>query len=186
MEEMKTISVKCPKCNNTIGIRNHSGSDTILIKCPICHEDLTIKLKPHPIKLGDISHAHAPVNPRPQPVKNNDETIGVWDLPKGNPLLMMYGQKYPLRAGFNTVGRKSAMSTATLQLPVEDQHMSRTNAMVNVSRGASGGWHVTINSCNERNLVKINNRQLAMGDKAILQPGDVIMMGQTKVVFVYE
>jgi len=203
MEE-KSISIKCPKCHNTIGIRNHSDSNTFNIRCPFCQEELTIKLKPHPIKLGNVPNFNTQpkqpssqqpktqpyTQPRPQPSQqpeyHSDKTVDIDDLPTGNPELVMFGQKYILRAGCNTVGRKSDTSTSTLQLPVADKHMSRTNASINVSKNASGRWHTTINSCNERNLVKINDHSLEMGDTASLRPGDVITMGQTKMMFMYE
>lgn len=127
---------------------------------------------------------------KPQPAnkpKDKDETeFGLMAASQGIPVLTANGIPYPLRMGRNTVGRCSSSSTATLQIKTEDMYMSRVNAVIEVSKSTNGEWHVVIASCNENNLVKIDGHSLYIGDRVVLQPGNIIRLGHSDIAFTYE
>lgn len=119
--------------------------------------------------------------------KDKDETeFGLLSGSQGKPVLITNGTVYPLRMGRNTVGRRSPSSTATLQINTDDRFMSRVNAVVEVGRVVNGEWHIVIASCNENNLVKLDGHSLFIGDRVVLQAGNIIRLGHTDIAFSYE
>ena len=184
MPDNKIIQIKCPSCHQPIGIKNQPGVDALKIKCPFCSLAFTVKFNRRPIRLEE---GHASNLSSGQQLAADDETeFGNVLANTGNPMLLVNGAKHSLKLGRNTVGRKSSESSATLQLPVADRYMSRVNAVIEVYKVAQGKWYVTIASCNERNLVKVNEHSVQMGDKMVLQSNYVIRLGHTNIVFTLE
>lgn len=138
-------------------------------------------------KLKEEVKKHAAKQQAASKPKDKDETeFGNLSGSQGKPVLITNGKVYPLRMGRNTVGRRSESSTATLQIETEDRYMSRVNAIVEVSRTAYGDWHIIIGSCNENNLVKIDGHSLLIGDRVVLQAGNIIRLGHSDIAFSYE
>ncbi len=122
--------------------------------------------------------------PIPNAVDKEDETeYGELSGLENKPSLMLNGINYPLQMGRNTVGRRSATSSASLQLPIKDPYMSRQNAIIEVGQIMQGKWYVTISSCNKQNLAKVNGQEIKIGDKMVLQPKNVIRLGHTDIIF---
>lgn len=184
MQDNNTIQIKCPSCHQPIGVRNQPGVDSLKVKCPFCSFVFTVKFNRRPVRLdGGPAVNQSSV----QQTAANDETeFGNVLANTGSPVLLLNGVKHALKLGRNTVGRKSTESSATLQLPVTDRYMSRVNAVIEVNKVAQGKWYVTIGSCNERNLVKVNEHEVQMGDKMVLQSNYVIRLGHTNLVFTLE
>ncbi|MBQ9636551.1 MAG: FHA domain-containing protein [Prevotella sp.] len=138
-------------------------------------------------KLKDELKKHS-VKPQPaSKPKDKDETeFGLLSASQGKPTLTTNGKPYYLRMGRNTVGRRSGTSAATLQIETADMYMSRVNAVIEVSKSTNGEWHVIIASCNENNLVKIDGHSLHIGDRVVLQPGNIIRLGHSDIAFTYE
>lgn len=101
----------------------------------------------------------------------------------GHPSLIIEGNKYELKLGRNTVGRKCDPPQATIQIPTADRYMSRVNATIEVGRNLTGNWRVVIASSNANNLVKVSGRELQMGDMVFLQHGNIVTLGHTDIVF---
>ena len=83
------------------------------------------------------------------------------------------------------MGRHAESSSAKIQLPVDDRYMSRLNAVINVQKQLTGQLKVTIESCNERNLVRLNNQPVPIGNTVNLFPGMIIGLGHTEVTFTF-
>lgn len=88
----------------------------------------------------------------------------------------------PLRPGQHTLGRLSSDSTATIKI-APDISMSRIHALMQTVKGPDGSMQFAIKPAKTSNPVYVNNKPIAQGTAAILRSGDVIIMGQTTVVF---
>lgn len=200
---MNTISVKCPKCQKTFGLKNTEGKSSVNIECPYCKSPIKVIINRKPIRLNTEGEQQRPQSggdetmyksqftheaAAQQPAYDKDDTEPYAGLASASmsPALLMDGKTYELPIGRNTVGRKAASSLSTLQLDTADRYMSRTNAIIDVARSLDGSWRVTISSSNERNLVKIDGHSIAMGDRIILQPGNTITLGHTNIDFTYK
>lgn len=202
---MKTIRLKCPQCQKEFDqIVNVEGKDFKTL-CPYCEHPIKVGFQRKPIRLdlgGGTEHAPKPQAENSQPKmaqatmaqqiheslkakKETDDTTTLADMMKnmGQPMLMFDNKPYKLALGMNMVGRKSETSQATLQLPTGDRYMSRVNARIDVARTIKGGWHVTIKSVNERNLVKVNDRTVGMDDTFVLMNGQKITLGHSDLYF---
>lgn len=184
---MNIVTVKCPQCQNSVSIKNFEGLDSLKIKCPHCATPFTIRFRKRPIKMDD-KPAPAQPEPKTKPTMAEDKTETRFDtLPSsGKPVLICNGEKFPLKEGRNTVGRKSPTSNATLQLPIQDQYMSRVNAIIEVNRIFQDRSYVTISSCNEHNLASVNGHDVQIGDRMVLQPSYVIRLGHTNLSYELE
>lgn len=194
------LKFKCPQCQTPITIRNTGGLDQVKIACPSCQRSITVKINKKPVTVAQPTPVQVaqPVQARPVQVQQvqqsgvqvqKDETETVFMKPAsdiGVPVLILNGTKYRLSLGHNIVGRESPSSTATLQLPVSDPYMSRSNAFVDVTKTDMGTWQVVISSSNDRNLVKLNGHPLAMGNRIILQEGNRVGLGHTELLFTFD
>lgn len=182
------IIIKCSKCKNALVIKDVQGVDSIKQKCPYCNLEFDVKIRRRPITIGPVSNNESLSPGNRQEIISNDERTVFQKLESvsGMPVLMTNGRKYKLHEGRNIVGRSCVSSTANIQLLCDDQYMSRQNAIIDVTKTSFGEWYVKVRSCNERNLVKINEQVLAIDDVSILQPGNVLRLGHTHVLYTIE
>ena len=193
------LNFKCPYCQTPITIRNTGGLDHVKIACPNCQHSITVKINKKPIKVENPTPVQAAQTIHAQPVqqapqsgvhvqqKDENETLFIKTASDiGVPVLILNGTKYRLSLGHNTIGRVSPSSTATLQLPVSDPYMSRTNVFLDVTKTDMGTWQVVISSCNDRNLAKVNGHPLEIGNRIILQEGNRIGLGHTELLFKFD
>ena len=138
-----------------------------------------------PVTASTKSHISEQILNKFKPKRQEGDTILGKDLQKGIPTLVFAGRNYPLEEGQNTVGRHAESSSAKIQLPVDDRYMSRLNAVINVQKQLAGQLKVTIESCNERNLVRLNNQPVPIGNTVNLFPGMIIGLGHTEVTFTF-
>lgn len=84
-----------------------------------------------------------------------------------------------LGIGTHTLGRKSAKSSATIQIDVQDFFMSKRHTQILVTP-SDAGLSVTVRDAGSANGTYINERRLAPGEEARLLSGDHLRMGSTR------
>ena len=191
MEGIKTIEIKCPFCKQPVSIMVLTDVESMKKTCPHCQKTITIRFNKKDVRMDSSQtrqqSSGGSSDGERQAEKNSDETeLGNVLINSGKPFLVIGNQRFQLKEGRNTVGRRSDDSTATLQIPTDDLYMSRVNAIIEISKVTGNKWYVTVSSCNERNLVKVNQRTLKMGERLVLQPSYVIRLGHTDVGFTLE
>lgn len=101
------------------------------------------------------------------------------------PLLIVESMKrsFRLSNGEYILGRESSDSQANIKL-APDPYMSRCHARLRVGRTANGEMAANLTAMNSQNDIFINNKRLPVGATARLRPGDVILLGTTKVKYI--
>lgn len=90
------------------------------------------------------------------------------------------GGAVPLVCGTHLLGRKSAMSSATIQFDVQDFFMSKRHTQINVAEDAYGQMRVTVRDAGSSNGTYVNERRLAPAEEVTLSSGDKLRMGNTR------
>ena len=90
-------------------------------------------------------------------------------------------RRIELHSGAFVLGRQSSDSKADIKL-APDPYMSRDHALLEVSL-MNGRQSFKIKALKDNNPVYINNSMIRPSDVVLLQPGDIIVMGRTKIVF---
>jgi hypothetical protein len=85
--------------------------------------------------------------------------------------------------GKYVVGRKASKSSADVKIPVRDINMSRHHCQI-VGIEQNGGLLFTIQDLDSVNGVYINDVRLDGGEVVFLSTGDIITLGQTKLLFI--
>ena len=89
---------------------------------------------------------------------------------------------YILKAGTNTVGRKTENNTASILLEVDDKTISRSHITIEISISKAGFFEYLIFDNNSANGTYINNELLKPGNQLYLNNEDVIQLGLTKII----
>lgn len=85
----------------------------------------------------------------------------------------------PLGRGVHTIGRKSAKSTASVQIDVHDLFMSKRHTQVNVTEQYGSPVRVEVRDAGSSNGTFVNERRLAPLEEVQLSAGDRLRMGNT-------
>lgn len=88
---------------------------------------------------------------------------------------------YPLPEGVSTIGRRSARSTATVQIAVADGFMSKVHCRVTAQRRGDGSVEAALSDAGSANGTYLNGRSLLPAEEAPLHDGDVVRMGNTEL-----
>ncbi len=88
---------------------------------------------------------------------------------------------FPLRVGTNIIGRADKDSPSDIQL--NDAYASRRSVEIEVKVGERGGFFFVFKLRNATNPVLINNLRIEPGSEILLNYGDIITMGRTKLRF---
>jgi len=165
---MEKKTIRCPRCHGILEITNPKAEPVLLITCPnpACGAKMRVTFA-----TGDtILDNHS----------GREDHIGH---------LLFDGEPYALAEGTNTVGRHSKNSTATVQLPANDQSMSRLHARIQVTRLKSGRVKAVISDL--RNTEKItqlptlvDDVPLQPEDALVLANGDGITLGHTRIKYI--
>lgn len=102
--------------------------------------------------------------------------------------LLFGGDSYPLAEGENTVGRQSKTSKANIQLPTDDQSMSREHVRIMVNRLKNGRIKAVISDMRgtdkqQQLPTRIDDEPLMPEDAFVLTHGDAITLGKTKIKY---
>ena len=92
---------------------------------------------------------------------------------------------YPLPEGVSTIGRRSARSTATVQIAVADGFMSKVHCRVTAQRRGDGSVEAALSDAGSANGTYLNGRSLLPAEEASLHDGDVVRMGNTELRIVF-
>jgi hypothetical protein len=88
---------------------------------------------------------------------------------------------YILKAGTNTIGRKTENNTATVLLEVDDKTISRSHITIEIAVNKAGFFEYLVFDNNSANGTYINNEPLKPGNELYLNNEDIIQLGLTKI-----
>lgn len=92
---------------------------------------------------------------------------------------------YSLPEGVSTIGRRSARSTATVQIAVTDGFMSKVHCRVTAQRRGDGSVEAALSDAASANGTYLNGRSLLPPEEAPLHDGDIVRMGNTELRIVF-
>lgn len=165
---MEKKTIKCPRCHGILEVTNPKADPVLLITCPNPQCGAKIRVT---FDTGDTVLAEH---------ERGDDKIGQ---------LVYNGDSYPLVEGENTVGRQSKTSKATIQLPTDDQSMSREHIKIMVHRLKSGRVKAVVSDMRDADKMeklptRIDDEPLLPEDSVVLSHGDTITLGKTKIKYV--
>lgn len=168
------IKVKCPNCNRLLSINRVPGIEDKLLTCPICR----FKSKVSVYLQGGLAQGGYGADDEPTQVnfhasENKHGTIG--SLYIGN-------KEFALKKGQTLIGRLASTSDADMQIPTNDQYMSRRHAYIMVQE-TNGRIEHLLRAARPKNPIKINGKVLDQEDIVVLNWGDRLMFGHTEIVF---
>ncbi|MBQ0047013.1 MAG: FHA domain-containing protein [Prevotellaceae bacterium] len=193
------IYIKCPHCGKVIGVVDNPNINNATFPCPVCKEKLKVgdckrvvivsKTKTsseetqYGSSSGNASKAEETQYAQPSMPKGEEtQFVGSNQPMKIGTLVDNYGTSYQLQSGINTIGRKAASSTASVQINVEDRYMSRSHAIIEVKNAGGQALHILRNGAN-KNPSYFNGTLVGDGDQLILNNGDRIKLGMTELIF---
>ena len=92
-------------------------------------------------------------------------------------------QKYALKPGTITIGRKDDKSPSDIAL--EDVTASRQSVKIEITKGEqSGGYIFKLTVLRTTNAVYVNHNAMYTNDRVYLNLGDIIKIGQTSFTLV--
>lgn len=93
-------------------------------------------------------------------------------------------QTYTLKNGKNIIGRKSTSKPCDILIKTDDSFMSRNHFAIEISRGTKGLEYLVydVTSTNGTFINANKDKKLNQMDRVLLQDGDTIQAGRTKMV----
>lgn len=163
---MQKKTITCPKCGTSLEVTNPKEQDILLISCPQCQAKLRVQFN-----TGETVLEESP---------SDKKEIGS---------LSCKGCKYPLQLGINTIGRKSAKSTASIQIETDDHSMSRVHAEIDVIRLQNESIKAVLRDIRDIEKMKIKpsyfeDQKMYSEDHIDLENGDTFKLGETLVKYV--
>lgn len=188
---MEVKRIQCPQCGSIYDVPNSKGEKERIFTCKTCQKKLRVKFSNPQINNDEPIDAIT-LNPndkektqfgiRNQSGITNDNTIIASKKSKKG-ILYVNGREYELREGVNTVGKKSANSTASLQLDVNDPYMSRLHSKINCVNMGKPTFKAIISNDQNKNMTCINNTPLEKDDEIVLTDGCTIKMAYTIILY---
>lgn len=158
---MQNKVVKCPNCGTSFSVTNPESKEMIVVPCPKCGTKLGLKFDKNQTVIDEI--------------KSNKKEIGY---------LMCGKDRYELKLGINTIGRKSAKSAATVQIATDDMSISRVHAEINVVKLDNGDLKAIlrdVRDVDKANLMPIyfDDDRMYPEDSLDMENGDTFKIGET-------
>lgn len=158
------IKINCPQCQQALGFKRPEKGNEANLTCPKCGKKIKVQIQEKPIQMagqepdtGQMRMARLVVVEGPQRDK----------------------QAYTLRVGSNIIGRSD---TDTVQDIAISGDMTISRRSVDLTVGISSGkYSYMLKVLNAKNLVYVNNTPLHTGETIALYPGDIVLMGCTKL-----
>lgn len=168
------IKVKCPNCKSLLSINRVSGIEDKPLTCPICR----FKSKVSVYLQGGLAQGRFGADDEPTQVnfhssEKKQGTIG--SLYVGN-------KEFALKKGQTLVGRLASTNSVDMQIPTDDQYMSRRHAYIDVKE-VNGSIEHLLRAARPKNPIKINGKVLAQEDIVVLNWGDRLVFGHTEIIF---
>ena len=187
---MEVKRVQCPQCGTIYDIPNSKGEPERIFTCKKCQKKLRVKFSNPQVSndepvdaitvdTNDNGKTQYHTQKKPE-ITNN--TVFVQKSAKRG-ILVVNGREYELREGINTVGRKSANSTASLQLDVSDQFMSRRHCKINCVNMGKPTFKAIISNDQNKNKTYINDIPLGEDEEDVLTNGCKVRMADTVIIY---
>ena len=166
----------CPKCDTAIPLsREHlskliaQGEERISLVCPQCAHQLNLRLR---LPQGQTKAAK---QSRP-------------DRPSVGHLVVLenvfgYKQLFPLFLGDNHIGRRNRDTQTDIPVITADPSMDRHHACIRVTEGKTGRLRYALSDDDSRVGTFVGGRILESREWCYLEPGDVITLGATSIIF---
>ena len=180
------MKFKCGKCGELNEAQ--SGKDTpdgfVIVACRHCYTNnkLSRSKIEEPVLPKEEFFAHTiAVNISKSPVTEEQPLSPGWifvhdeNAPK---------QCFDLKSGKNIIGRRSSVSV-DIPIYTNDEYMSRRHCMIEINPNQDGGYEFLLSDFKALNGTFINGvakKRLGTGDIFLLNDGDTIQLGMTKVV----
>ena len=169
---MRIRKISCPYCRTSMDVPNPEDKEFVRFACPVCKRTLNVQF--------DINDTVI-VNP------TSKKEIGY---------LMCGGERYDLKEGINTVGRKSSCSEATIQIATNDNHVSRVHAEIEVVKLKNGHIKAILRDARvsentskdklegiKKNPMIYCDEKMYLEDRIDLENGDTFKMGGLTVKY---
>lgn len=197
---MNEIKIKCPTCGKVLRLQEAPNIDAAFFTCPVCKEKHIVgkcqRYVEQPKSIaptGDetqyggvyMQHLGGDETRMASEARQEygDETcIGGTSTAGVGMLVDNKGASYQLCSGINTIGRKAASSSASVQIATDDRTMSRSHAIIEVRNAGGQTIHILRNGAN-KNPSYLNGSLIGQQDQFILNNGDHIKMGNTELIF---
>lgn len=160
--------IVCPVCGSVLRVQADDGINEKFVTCPVCKQRR--KFKEYRIVTDNNEPTqYAGMN------QSNAVSTGV---------LIIQGHTYNLRLGKNIVGRKGNTSKADIQLPCENNRISREHICINVKQIPANGLVHTISLYKQQvNDTFVEDLKLEFGDSMILEHGMTIHLPDVDIRF---
>jgi hypothetical protein len=173
------IQIKCPFDGAVLSVKYQTGIETKNVTCPVCKNKYPFT-KFKRVTPGASQGSHT----------GGGEEEPDTELPKENLILgrlrsMDSSLSFQLKPGRNVIGRKSASSTATLQIDTgADRKLSREHLVIEVKRVPAKGFVHYVSLYKERvNPTYIGDELLQYGDCVVLHHGDLVKLPDLTLMF---
>ena len=179
---MSEIKIKCPTCGKVLRLVECPNINAASFTCPVCHEKHVVGNcqryvdQPAPAAAEETRYGGFGQ-------QFSEETqVGAPPELKVGKLVDQAGHTYQLAIGLNTVGRKAASSTATVQIATADRTMSRRHAVIEVRIAGGQILHIFKNDTN-KNPSFVNDTLIERADQMVLNDGNRLKLGGTVLTF---
>lgn len=169
---MAKIIIICPNCHKKLSFSEVPGFLDMLVECPIC----SYKAKASVYLSGRANESGKDNAGAATELVSSDSTKAVG---RGRLRLISTGRVFELKPGRNIVGRRANTGTADIQIE-GDMYMSRKHVQIDVMDDNCEYRLVEISS---KNIIQLNHTPIKRNDIILLQPGDILTLGKTDVVF---
>lgn len=172
----ETLKITCPQCKSVLTIPNTPGVEKKVLTCPVCKYKATVSSYVNTALNVRVPDSDAPTEVS-DPIQERQEAFrGAAHKPG---FLMINGQSHELREGANTIGRRARTGTASIQV-AGDGYMSRLQGTFYAKRTPQG-YCYRYEELKAANHTTIRGTVLNEGDVIAVNPGDVLVMGETSV-----
>lgn len=174
---MEIRQIKCPWCSAVISIKYQAGIEHRSLTCPVCKRSSS---------LAEYKLYIAPQEEHTcYPTVDNTGVDSVKNPLIGRLVNTTTGQTYELNIGENIIGRKAAITKATISLDTStNKRISREHLIISVSLVNGRGLRHTLSLYKERlNPTAVNEVPLSFGDSVILKHGDIINLPDLDLFF---
>jgi len=176
--------IYCPSCKTGLQVSSlHQG----VVKCPQCGFSDDVARYPTTPPLSSASQqpelqGEATVLPDSLKKTDRQQNLGCLVLIEGD----CRPARIVLKAGKNTLGRKSQSSSSSIQLETNDGYMSKNHALIEVATKTNGSLEYLLSDNGSSNGTFHNEERIESGDVMLLKQGDTVRLGHTTYRFTFE
>lgn len=195
MENKETIKLRCPKCGKNLSVLVRPGMNISNVKLR-CSNELCMYVGKGAEFLSFHNAAGRPASgDNTEPGDGIPTELGTQMYKKskniatdmGQIRILSDGKVFPLHAGVNSIGRMAGSYKPNMEpdmkIRTEDMKMSRCHARIDVKRSSKGNGYVFHLQDTSLNGIDLNDREIPKNAVIILNFGDQMVWGDTKVIF---